>query len=404
MSLIIDSLKKITKPAVSRSSVPPSLLNLSPASSSKSSKLLLGILIFSALVFLATFFLPDGSSKYQVRPAPVQTQTTPAQPQPEQTVQNEIEPGPQYDPTAANRQRLLTMQGLPEINKQRSAEQSTQTADPAGNHKMTSMMPPQHQNTAEPQTAQPQQALPQITQPQNDQPQLTPAMQPHVTAYQPAQTPVYHSNPSNILTGRAKQEYDNKIDYNTRLAQASEALDAGNYRKAEELFSGLLSEKQSKYTLSGLLSARIRAGMTEEVIPAIEKYKRSADASVICSAATELNRLGQSSYALDLLSRYSGMQNSGQIFYTAGLIQESLGNNTNAESSYAKASAASPADPYYMYAMARNKDLLGKYKESIELYKNVIRLGGTESIRKLSADRIQQLTDYIRSTETAEKK
>ncbi len=392
MSLILDSLKKITKPAVSRSSVPPSLLNLSPSSHSRPNKVLLGLLVFSVLAFAATFFLPDGSSDYQVRPAPEKPQSVPVPDQPAQTVKTETSPVQQYDPTAANRQRLLTMQGLPEMNTPGGSAQpdSAQKADPAGNHKLTSMMPPQHQpqDPALPQTAQPQQI---------------PVTQSQTAAYEPQQAPVYHSNPSNVLTGKAKQEYDDKIDYNTRLSQASEALDAGNYRKAENLFSGLLSEKQSKYTLSGLLSARIRAGMTEEVIPTIEKYKKSADASVICAAANELSKLGQSSYALDLLSRYKELPNNGQIFYTAGLIKESTGNNAGAESSYAKATAASPADPYYMYAMARNKDVLGKYKESIELYKNVIKLGGTDSIRKLSAERIQQLTDYIRATESAAK-
>jgi Tfp pilus assembly protein PilF len=391
MSLILDSLKKINSSKKTGSAVPPSLLNLKPAGRKQGPKKSLLVLLAVALVgFLIVLFMPTGekytinaAAPIAVQPQP-QTQAQapeqesaavpvpePAHPIPvqqaapiEQEPQTPARTAPEFDPTAANKQRLAAMVGLPEINSPAPTQQPT--AAPA--------IPVQQQEQAPQQTApaQPQQAI--------------------------------ESNPSFVLTGRAKRDYDAKVQYNTLTSQAASALRTGNNRKAEDFYTKALAEKVTKPSLTGLLTAKIRQGKLNEVQGVINNNPYSADAAVISAAALEMSSLGYNTQALDLLSDNASKTGNGELYYTAGIIQENAGNFSKAETAYQKAVKSVPGDSYFLYAYARILDVQQKYDEAVKNYTRIAEMpSADDKLRTNAKDRAQAIEAYLSALSTQSK-
>lgn len=377
MSLILDSLKKVNSTKKTGSAVPPSLLNLKPSGGKGKGprKSLLVLLAVAVIGFLIVLFIPTGDSRYKVNAAAdvAQNIPQPAQPIPVSKPAEEPKPEPvrqqtapvaklpEFDPTAANKQRLAAMNSLPEINK--PAPMPAPAAAPV----------PETQQTA---------------------PTPMPETAPQPTAV-PAQ-PTPQSNPSFVLSGRAKREYDRKIEYNTLTAQASSALRSGNNRKAEEFYTKAMAEKVTKPTLTGLLTAKIRLGKLNEIQGIINNNPYTADASVISAAALEMYEMGYSERALDLLAGNSSGTGGGQIFYTAGIIQENTGDYGKAEIAYRRAVQLNPGDGYFLYAFARSLDVQQKYDEAVKNYTRLSEMPSADSgLRANAQQRAAAIQAYL---------
>ncbi|WP_277656652.1 tetratricopeptide repeat protein [Seleniivibrio woodruffii] len=389
MSLVLDSLKKVNSSNRKGGAVPPSMLNLKPSGRRGKGprKSLLVLLAVAVIGFMIVMFMPAGSD-YKVnaaadavpmaaepvvqspdasapapRKAPEPQTAQPVQPAPVQQPPM-AEKAPEYDPTAANQQRLAAMRSLPEIHK------------PAGlEPQQSAPMPPQTPAAA---PAQPE----------------TPA-QPEVQA---APKPTVQSNPSFVLSGKAKREYDRKSEYNTTVAQAAEALRNGNNRRAEEFYSRALAENATKPVLTGFLTAKIRQGKLNEVQPVIDNHPYLADASVVSAAAMEMSSLGLDQQALSLLNSNTRKSGSGQIYYTAGLIQENAGDFDKAETAYQKAVHAAPGDAYMLYAYARILDIQKKYGEAVNAYEKLASIPSADDAMKNNAKaRAALLKNYMSS-------
>ncbi|MGE4267948.1 MAG: tetratricopeptide repeat protein [Deferribacterales bacterium] len=370
MSLILDSLKKVNSTKKAGNAVPPSLLNLKPSGGRGKGprKSLLVLLAVTVIGFLAVLFIPTGDSRYKVNAADDIKKDIPqaAQPVAVKTPATDIQPkeapAPEYDPTAVNRQRLAAMNSLPEINKPGPAAA----------------------------------AVP-IPEPQQTAPAPIPEPQPAAPAAVPAQT-VQQSNPSFVLTGRAKKEYDRMIDYNTMTAQAASALRSGNSRKAEEFYAKALTEKVTKPSVTGLLTAKIRQGKVNEVQNVLNNYSYTADSSVISAAALEMSDMGYTEQALNLLSANSSKAGSGQIYYTAGIIQENSGDYAKAETAYKKAVQNVPGDSYFLYAYARILDVQKKYEDALISYARLAEMPSAESgLRNSAQQRAAAIQTYLDS-------
>jgi len=239
---------------------------------------------------------------------------------------------------------------------------------------------------------------PPAVQPVPETQQPAPAPMPE-NAQQPAAAPskpAQQSNPSFVLSGRAKKEYDRKIEYNTLTAQASSALRSGNNRKAEDLYAKALAEKVTKPSLTGLLTAKIRQGKLNEIQSIIDSNPYTADAAVISAAALEMSQMGYTPRALDLLSGNSSVSGSGQIFYTAGLIQEDAGDYEKAETAYRKAVQSTPGDGYFLYAYARVLDVQQKYDEALKNYTRLAEMPSADSgLRANAQQRAVAIQSYL---------
>lgn len=379
MSLILDSLKKVNSTKKSGSAVPPSLLNLKPSGGRGKGprKSLLVLLAVAVIGFLIVLFMPTGDSKYKVNAAAdvAQKIPQPAQPVPVSKPSEEPNPkpakpqtapmaqSPEFDPTAANKQRLAAMNSLPEISR------------PAP-------LPVPQAAVPVPETQQPAQTpAPETSQPQ----QQTPAAVPAQRTSQPF-----------VLSGRAKKEYDRKIEYNTLTAQASSALRSGNNRKAEEFYAKAMAEKVTKPTLTGLLTAKIRLGKLNEIQGIINNNPYTADTSVISAAALEMSEMGYSDRALDLLSGNSSGTGGGQIYYTAGIIQENTGDYVRAETAYRRAVQLNPGDGYFLYAFARSLDVQQKYDEALKNYTRLAEMPSAENgLRTNAMQRASAIQSYL---------
>jgi len=383
MSLVLDSLKKVNSSNRKGGAVPPSMLNLKPSGKRGKGprKSLLMLLAVAVIGFMIVMFMPAGND-YKVNaaadavppaaepvvqtPEPQQTpqpQTAqPVQPAPVQQQPAAAAAAPEYDPTAANQQRLAAMRSLPEIHK------------PAG--------------------LEPQQTAPMPVQtPEASPAQPAAPIQPEVQA---APKPAIQSNPSFVLTGRAKREYDRKSEYNTTVSQAADALRNGNNRRAEEFYSKALSENATKPVLTGLLTAKIRQGKLNEIQPAIDDFPYLADASVVSAAAVEMSSLGLDQQALSLLNSNTRKSGSGQIYYTAGLIQENAGDFDKAETAYQKAVHAAPGDAYMLYAYARILDIQKKYGDAVIAYEKLAAIPSADDTMKNNAKaRAALLKNYL---------
>ncbi len=377
MSLILDSLKKVNSTKKAGNAVPPSLLNLKPSGGKGKGprKSLLVLLAVAVIGFLIVLFMPTGDSKYKVnaaadvaqeipqpaQPVPVSRPAEEPKPEPAKPQTAPIDQSPEFDPTAANKQRLAAMNSLPEINK--AAPMPAPAAAPA------------------PETQQPAPTpMPEAAQ----QPEAVPSR------------PVQQNNPSFVLSGRAKREYDRKIEYNTLTAQASSALRSGNNRKAEEFYARAMVEKVTKPTLTGLLTSKIRMGKLNEIQGIINSNPYTADASVISAAALEMADMGYSERALDLLAGNSSGTGSGQIYYTAGIIQENTGNYARAETAYRRAVQLNPGDGYFLYAFARSLDVQQKYDDALQSYMRLAEMPSAESgLRANAQQRAAAIQAYL---------
>lgn len=416
MSLIIDSLKKIKSSSVkSGGSVPPSLLNLSPKGGGKKpSTALLVLLAVALLGLLFIIFMPmNDSSDYQVsapaRNNTVNQQTTPMQtaqaPAPQQNkypdplpVQTEGEPSlagqnvadapaqdAQFDPTAANKKRLEAMKSLPEIIGQvyQQPKKIEAPKDALGVLANAGIIPanPSDKPVEQIQVNNGQQIVQQ-------------------------QQPVQHQNPvfvaETYASKKAKAEYERRIDYNTKSSQAAAALAKGDNRKAETLYTELMKTKATKEGLNNLLTAKIRMGKVNELDRTIQEYKSTADSAVISNAALEMNKYGMSIQALAFLANYTDISGSGQIYYAAGIIQDQAGNLARAESAYEKALDMSPADPYFLYAAARNKDIQKKYEQAVTLYAKLQQVSAESSIKSNAKSRMDAINDYLEKMKESE--
>jgi hypothetical protein len=377
MSLILDSLKKVNSTKKSGSAVPPSLLNLKPSGGKGKGprKSLLVLLAVAIIGFLIVLFMPTGDSRYKVNAAADVAQDIPQPAQPVPVSKPAVEPkpepamphtapvtkSPEFDPTAANKQRLAAMNSLPEINK--PAPLPATAAAPV---------------------------------PETQQPAPTPMPD---AAQQPSAVPAQHiqqSNPSFVTAGRAKREYDRKIEYNTLTAQASSALRSGNNRKAEEFYAKAMAEKVTKPTLTGLLTAKIRLGKLNEIQGIINNNPYTADASVISAAALEMYEMGYSERALDLLAGNSSGTGGGQIFYTAGIIQENTGDYGKAEIAYRRAVQLNPGDGYFLYAFARSLDVQQKYDDAVKNYTRLAEMPSADSgLRANAQQRAAAIQAYL---------
>ncbi|MCD8553796.1 tetratricopeptide repeat protein [Seleniivibrio sp.] len=373
MSLILDSLKKVNSTKKSGNAVPPSLLNLKPSGSRGKAprKSLLVLLAVAVIGFIIVLFMPTDDSRYKVNAAGGIKQDVPqaVQPvavkKPASDTQPKETPAPEYDPTAANKQRLAAMNSLPEINKPAPTPAPLPVPAPA----------PEQQTAPTP-----------MPEPQPTTPSTVPAQ------------PVQKSNPSFVLTGRAKREYDRMIDYNTMTAQAASALRSGNSRKAEELYGKALAEKVTKPSLTGLLTAKIRQGKVNEIQGIINNYSYTADSSVISAAALEISDMGYTEQALNLLSANSSKAGSGQIYYTAGIIQENSADYAKAETAYKKAVQSAPGDSYFLYAYARILDVQKKYEDALTGYARLAEMPSAESgLRNSAQQRASAIQTYLDS-------
>lgn len=429
MSLVLDSLKKIkTSQNTAGASVPPSMLNLAPKGQKKGpSRVLLIILAFVFVGTMIIFFMPT-QKNYKIEPpattgatAPQAKTAQPVQPQSAMIQQPAQSTAPQQVQIPAQ-QPAQQLPAMPPAIQPITPQRTPQTVVQKGQYPQSYSMPQMETPNQQPaqQQVQPQQRQAyrqQQTQlPDNGEAAFNAIIQQAQQAgrtqngmpsdgqqqiYQPQAQQMYvpqveqKSNPAYTMTGRQKQEYLEKVNYNTLTSSASDALNRGNNNRAEQLFAQALSERPNKSNLNGLLTAKIRQGKVNDVSVYLKKFSREADTGVICSAANEMAQQGMYKRALGLLGQYAGRAGSGQIYYTEGLIHEASGDTAGSEDAYARALRMSPNDSYIIYAAARNKDMLHKYGEAINLYRKIDNLQADDDLKQNARTRASVLSEYL---------
>jgi tetratricopeptide (TPR) repeat protein len=211
-----------------------------------------------------------------------------------------------------------------------------------------------------------------------------------------AAAPVVEQRP--VMTPEQREAFEKRIDYNTKLTLASRAAKKGDFAKAAGYYRETMELKQSKNNLISLVKSEVRAGNFEAVGSIFDKYKDMADQGVVAQTALDMANMGFQMKALELLrSSISKYEKTGQLFYSAGIIQEGRGELLRAEKAYEKAVNANPADAYFVYAYARILDIGKKYKEAVEQYRRVVRLPAGDTMKQNSVARIASLVQYLES-------